>query len=411
VDFGPSPKAREYAERVAAFMREEIEPVEPAYHRDVAASDDPWTPLPLIADLQAMARAAGLWNLFMPDEVHGVGLTNVEYAPCAELMGRSALAPHVFNCNAPDTGNMEVLARYGTETQQKQWLQPLLDAEIRSAFCMTEPGVASSDATNMAATAVVEGDQVVVNGRKWWSTGIGHPRCDILVVMALTDPDAPQHRRHSMVLVPRSTPGVQVERMLSVMGLYDEPFGHGEVSFTDVRVPVDNVIGGPGEAFAIAQGRLGPGRVHHCMRLVGLAEHALELAIRRATDRTAFGKRLFDLGGNAERIADARIAIDQLRLLVLRAAWLLDTEGLAGARSEVSQIKVAAPRVAQDVVDLAIQLHGGGGLSSDHPLAAAWTSARSLRLADGPDEVHRALIARLELSRLGIASDRGGART
>jgi acyl-CoA dehydrogenase len=410
VDFGPSPKAREYAERVAAFMREEIEPVEPAYHRDVAASDDPWTPLPLIADLQAKARAAGLWNLFMPDEVHGVGLTNVEYAPCAELMGRSALAPHVFNCNAPDTGNMEVLARYGTETQQKQWLQPLLDAEIRSAFCMTEPDVASSDATNMAATAVVEGDQVVVNGRKWWSTGIGHPRCDILVVMALTDPDAEQHRRHSMVLVPRSTPGVQVERMLSVMGLYDEPFGHGEVSFTDVRVPVDNVIGGPGQAFAIAQGRLGPGRVHHCMRLVGLAEHALELAIRRATDRTAFGKRLFDLGGNAERIADARIAIDQLRLLVLRTAWLLDTEGLAGARSEVSQIKVAAPRVAQDVVDLAIQLHGGGGLSSDHPLAAAWTSARSLRLADGPDEVHRALIARLELSRLGIASDRRGAR-
>jgi acyl-CoA dehydrogenase len=410
VDFGPSPKAREYAERVAAFMREEIEPVEPAYHRDVAASDDPWTPLPLIADLQAKARAAGLWNLFMPDEVHGVGLTNVEYAPCAELMGRSALAPHVFNCNAPDTGNMEVLARYGTETQQKQWLQPLLDAEIRSAFCMTEPDVASSDATNMAATAVVEGDQVVVNGRKWWSTGIGHPRCDILVVMALTDPDAEQHRRHSMVLVPRSTPGVQVERMLSVMGLYDEPFGHGEVSFTDVRVSVDNVIGGPGQAFAIAQGRLGPGRVHHCMRLVGLAEHALELAIRRATDRTAFGKRLFDLGGNAERIADARIAIDQLRLLVLRTAWLLDTEGLAGARSEVSQIKVAAPRVAQDVVDLAIQLHGGGGLSSDHPLATAWTSARSLRLADGPDEVHRALIARLELSRLGIASDRRGAR-
>jgi acyl-CoA dehydrogenase len=275
---------------------------------------------------------------------------------------------------------------------------------------MTEPDVASSDATNMEATAVLDGDEIVINGRKWWSTGIGHPRCDILVVMALTDPDAEQHRRHSMVLVPRSTPGVQVERMLSVMGLYDEPFGHGEVSFTDVRVPVDNVIGGPGQAFAIAQGRLGPGRVHHCMRLVGLAEHALELAIRRATDRTAFGKRLFDLGGNAERIADARIAIDQLRLLVLRTAWLLDTEGLAGARSEVSQIKVAAPRVAQDVVDLAIQLHGGGGLSSDHPLAAAWTSARSLRLADGPDEVHRALIARLELSRLGIASDRRGAR-
>jgi acyl-CoA dehydrogenase len=406
VDFGHSPKAREYAERVAAFIRDEIDPVEPAYHRDVAASDDPWTPLPLIADLQAKARDAGLWNLFMPDEEHGVGLSNVEYAPCAERMGRSALAPHVFNCNAPDTGNMEVLATYGSEAQQKQWLRPLLDAEIRSAFCMTEPDVASSDATNMAATVVVDGDEVVVNGRKWWSTGIGHPRCEILVFMGLTDPDAPKHRRHSMVLIPRATPGVAVERMLSVMGLYDEPFGHGEVSFTDVRVPLDNVIGGPGQAFAIAQGRLGPGRVHHCMRLVGLAERALELAIKRGTTRMAFGERLVDLGGNAERIADARIAIDQLRLLVLRTAWLLDTAGLEGARSEVSQIKVAAPRVAQDVVDLAIQLHGGGGLSSDHPLAAAWTSARSLRLADGPDEVHRALIARLELARHDSGGDR-----
>ena len=406
MDFGHSPKARAYAERVAAFIHDEIDPVEPAYHREVAASDDPWTPLPLIADLQAKAREAGLWNLFMPDEEHGVGLSNVEYAPCAELMGRSALAPHIFNCNAPDTGNMEVLATYGSEAQQKQWLRPLLDAEIRSAFCMTEPDVASSDATNMAATAVVDGDEVVVNGRKWWSTGIGHPRCEILVFMGLTDPEAPKHRRHSMVLIPRAAPGVKVERMLSVMGLYDEPFGHGEVSFSDVRVPIDNVIGGPGQAFAIAQGRLGPGRVHHCMRLVGLAERALELAIERGTTRTAFGRRLVDLGGNAERIAEARIAIDQLRLLVLRTAWLLDTEGLAGARSEVSQIKVAAPRVAQDVIDLAIQLHGGGGLSADHPLAAAWTSARSLRLADGPDEVHRALIARLELARHDTGGDR-----
>ena len=258
----------------------------------------------------------------------------------------------------------------------------------------------------MAATAVVDGDEVVVNGRKWWSTGIGHPRCEILVFMGLTDPEAPKHRRHSMVLIPRAAAGVKVERMLSVMGLYDEPFGHGEVSFSDVRVPIDHVIGGPGQAFAIAQGRLGPGRVHHCMRLVGLAERALELAIERGTTRTAFGRRLVDLGGNAERIAEARIAIDQLRLLVLRTAWLLDTEGLAGARSEVSQIKVAAPRVAQDVIDLAIQLHGGGGLSADHPLAAAWTSARSLRLADGPDEVHRALIARLELARHDTGGDR-----
>jgi acyl-CoA dehydrogenase len=399
VDFGHSPRARDYVDRVAAFVRDEIEPVEADYHRDVAASADPWTPLPLIAELQAKARSAGLWNLFMPDAAYGVGLSNVEYAPCAEQMGRSALAPHVFNCNAPDTGNMEVLATYGSEQQKKQWLQPLLDAEIRSAFCMTEPDVASSDATNMAATAVIEGDEVVINGRKWWSTGIGHPRCEILIFMGLTDPGAPKHARHSRGRVPRSTAGVTGERTLSVMRLYDEPFGHGEVSFTDVRVPIDHVISGPGKAFAIAQGRLGPGRVHHCMRLVGLAERALELAIERGTSRTAFGERLVDLGGNRERIADARIAIEQLRLLVLRTAWLLDTQGLAGARSEVSQIKVAAPRVAQDVIDLAIQLHGGGGLSADHPLAAAWTSARSLRLADGPDEVHRALIARLELAR------------
>jgi acyl-CoA dehydrogenase len=363
--------------------------------------------LPVVRELTAKARAAGLWNLFLPTAEYGApGLSNSEYAPLAELMGRSFLAPQVFNCNAPDTGNAEVLLGFGSQTQKQRWLEPLLKGEIRSAFCMTEPDVASSDATNMAATVVVDGDEVVVNGRKWWSTGIGHPRCEILVFMGLTDPDAPKHRRHSMVLIPRATPGVAVERMLSVMGLYDEPFGHGEVSFTDVRVPLDNVIGGPGQAFAIAQGRLGPGRVHHCMRLVGLAERALELAIKRGTTRMAFGERLVDLGGNAERIADARIAIDQLRLLVLRTAWLLDTAELEGARSEVSQIKVAAPRVAQDVVDLAIQLHGGGGLSSDHPLAAAWTSARSLRLADGPDEVHRALIARLELARHDSGGDR-----
>ncbi len=412
MDFGHSPRARDYLDRVASFMHAQIDPVEPEYHRAVAASDDPWTPLPLIAELQAKARAVGLWNLFMPDEEHGAGLSHVEYAPCAELMGRSALAPHVFNCNAPDTGNMEVLATYGTDAQQKQWLRPLLDAEIRSAFCMTEPDVASSDATNMAATAVIDGDEVVVNGRKWWSTGIGHPRCDLLVFMGLSDPQAPKHARHSMVLIPRSTPGVKVERMLSVMGMYDEPFGHGEVSFSDVRVPIDHIVAGVGKAFAIAQGRLGPGRVHHCMRLVGLAEMALELAIERGAQRTAFGERLIDLGGNRERIAAARIAIDQLRLLVLRTAWLLDTAGLAGARSEISQIKVAAPRVAQDVVDLAIQLHGGAGLSADHPLAAAWTSARSLRLADGPDEVHLSLIARLELARheAGVNIDRQGER-
>ncbi len=397
MDFSHSPRALDYIERVGSFIRDEIDPVEAGYHREVRASADPWKPLPLIAELQAKARAADLWNLFMPDDEYGAGLSNLEYAPLAELMGRSFLAPHVFNCNAPDTGNMEVLAKYASQAQKEQWLEPLLEARIRSAFSMTEPDVASSDATNMAATAVVDGDEIVVNGRKWWSTGIGHPDCELIIFMGLSDPDAHRYARHSMVLIPRSTPGVKVERLLPVMGMYDEPYGHGEITFTDVRVPVASVIGGVGRAFEIAQGRLGPGRVHHCMRLVGLAERALELACERGTSRVAFGKPLVNLGGNRERIADARIAIDQLRLLVFKTAWLLDTEGLQGALSEVSQIKVAAPRVAQDVIDMAIQLHGGGGLSDDHPLAAAWTSARSLRLADGPDEVHRGVIARLEL--------------
>jgi acyl-CoA dehydrogenase len=406
VDFGHSARASEYIARVGTFIRTEIEPIEGAYHREVSASTDPWEPRPILDELKAKAREAGLWNLFMPDEEYGVGLTNVDYAPLAELMGRSFLAPHVFNCNAPDTGNMEVLARYGSQEQKDRWLTPLLQAEIRSAFCMTEPDVASSDATNMAATAVVEGDEVVVNGRKWWSTGLGHLDCELLIFMGLSDPDAHRYARHSMVLVPRSTPGVKVERMLTTMGVHDEPHGHGEVSFTDVRVPLGNVIGGPGRAFEIAQGRLGPGRVHHCMRLVGLAEKALELACERGMRRTAFGKPLINLGGNRERIAEARIAIEQVRLLVLKTAWLLDTRGLQGALSEVSQIKVAAPRVAQDVIDMSMQLHGGGGLSEDFPLAAAWTAARALRLADGPDEVHRAVVARIELKpyRTGDAS-------
>lgn len=414
MDFSPSPRAADLTERVRTFLETEIEPVEGQYHRDLAAlrdgGGDVWTPLPLIAELQAKARAQGLWNLFLPKEHAGEyaarfgtdggeGLSNVDYAPIAELTGRSALAPHVFNCNAPDTGNMEVLLKYGTDEQRAQWLEPLLEARIRSAFTMTEPDVASSDATNMAATAVVDGDEVVVNGRKWWSTGVGHPDCRIFVFMGLTDPEADRHARHTMVLVPRDTPGVKVERMLSVMGMHDEPHGHGEVSFTDVRVPLSNVLLGPGRAFEIAQGRLGPGRVHHCMRLVGLAEMALERAVRRATSRTAFGRPLAKLGGNAERIADARIAIDQARLLVLHAAWKLDTAGPRGALSEVSQIKVAVPNMAQQVIDMAMQLHGGGGFDEALPLAAAWVSARSLRMADGPDEVHRGVIARLELAK------------
>ncbi|MCD4533234.1 acyl-CoA dehydrogenase family protein [Nocardioides sp. cx-169] len=415
MDFSPSPRAADLTARVKDFVETEIEPAEEEYHRDLAQArrtGDPWQPLPLIEELKTKARERGLWNLFLPHEHAGEyavrfgtdggeGLTNVDYAPIAELTGRSAIAPLVLNCNAPDTGNMEVLLRYGTEDQRREWLEPLLEGRIRSAFTMTEPGVASSDATNMEATAVVDGDEVVINGRKWWSTGIGHPDCKILVFMGLTDPDADRHHRHSMVLVPRDTPGVKVERMLSVMGLYDEPLGHGEVSFTDVRVPAANILSGPGEAFGIAQGRLGPGRVHHCMRLIGLAELALQMACERGTGRTAFGKPLVNLGGNRERIAEARIAIDQARLLVLNAAWKLDVGGPLNALSEVSQIKVAVPRMAQQVIDFAIQIHGGGGLAEDFPLAAAWASARSLRLADGPDEVHLGVVARLELGPYG----------
>jgi len=413
MELSPSPRAAELTEKVRSFMTAEIEPVEEAYHRDLAEQrvhGNPWQPLPILAELRAKARSQGLWNLFLPKEhageyaakfgtLGGEGLGNVDYAPIAELTGRSVIAPGVFNCAAPDTGNMEVLLRYGDEAQRATWLEPLLDGRIRSAFTMTEPDVASSDATNMAATAVVEGDEVVVNGRKWWSSGVGHPDCEILVFMGLSDPDADRHRRHTMVLVPRDTPGVRVERMLNTMGYYDEPHGHGEVSFEDVRVPASNILLGAGRAFEIAQGRLGPGRVHHCMRLVGLAERALELAVERGLARTAFGKPLVDLGANRERIADARIAIDQARLLVLHAAWKLDTAGPAGALVEVSQIKVAVPNMAQEVIDMAIQLHGGGGMSDDYPLAAAFTWARALRLADGPDEVHRGVIARLEVDK------------
>jgi len=413
MEFAPSPRAADLSARVAAFLDTEIAPIEEDYHRDLAEArrtGDPWQPLPVIEELKGRARAQGLWNLFLPKEHAGPyaarfgtdggeGLTNVDYAPLAELMGRSAIAPLVFNCNAPDTGNMEVLLRYGSEQQRAEWLEPLLDGRIRSAFAMTEPEVASSDATNMAATCVVDGDEMVVNGRKWWSTGIGHPDCRIFVFMGVTDAEADRHHRHSMVLVPRDTPGVRIERLLPTMGIYDEPLGHGEVSFTDVRVPLANVISGPGEGFAIAQGRLGPGRVHHCMRLIGLAEMALERACRRGLERTAFGKPLVDLGGNRERIADARIAIDQARLLVLHAAWKLDEGGPMNALSEVSAIKVAVPTMAQQVIDMALQLHGGGGMSDDFPLASAWIGARSLRIADGPDEVHRGMVARLELAR------------
>jgi alkylation response protein AidB-like acyl-CoA dehydrogenase len=395
MDFQHSARALEYRAAIERFIRERITPIERDY---LTAQAGQWSVPPIVAQLKAQAREQGLWNLFLPDATYGAGLRNVEYAPLAELMGGSVLAPEVFNCNAPDTGNAEVLVHYGSDEQRARWLQPLLRGEIRSAFCMTEPDVASSDATNMAATATLDGDEVVLNGRKWWSTGIGHPDCEFLIFMGVTDPSAHRYRQHSMVLVPRHTPGVRVERMLPVFGFHDEPYGHGEVSFTDVRLPAGAIIGGPGRGFEIAQGRLGPGRIHHCMRLIGLAERALELACRRATERTAFGKPLASLGGNRERIAKARIAINAARLHVLYTAWLLDTGGAQSALSELSQIKASVPAMACEVVDMAIQLHGGAGLSDDYPLAGALAAARALRLADGPDEVHLGVVARIELA-------------
>ncbi|MGH3948835.1 MAG: acyl-CoA dehydrogenase family protein [Pseudonocardiaceae bacterium] len=409
MDFAPSPMAAECQVRVAEFIANEIEPVEVGYLRTLQGLDDPWVVLPVIEELKAKARAQGLWNFFLPKSFaesrgQGVGMSNVDYAPLAELMGRHFIAPEVFNCNAPDTGNAEVLVHYGSDDQQRQWLEPLLAGEIRSAFCMTEPDVASSDATNMVATAVPDGDQVVINGRKWFATGVGHPHCAFVIFMGLTDPDAHRHERHSMVIVPTDAAGFSVERMLPVFGFHDEPYGHGEVTFDNVRVPKENVIAGLGRGFEIAQGRLGPGRIHHCMRLIGLAERALETGIERATRRTAFGKPLVNLGGNRERIARARIAINQARLLVLHTAWLLDTQGAFAALSELSQIKAVVPGMAESVIDMAIQLHGAGGLTNDFPLAGAYAGARSLRLADGPDEVHLGVVSRIELAAYKVDS-------
>jgi acyl-CoA dehydrogenase len=353
--------------------------------------------------LRTQAREAGLWNLFLPDDQLGAGLSVTDYAPIAELTGRSLLAPYVFNCNAPDSGNMELLWRYGSPEQQDKWLTPLLAGKTRSVFCMTEPDVASSDATNMQATAVVDGDEIVINGSKWWSSGLGDPAVNLLIVMAYT-PDASKdrHHQHSMVLVPAKTAGVKIERMLKVFGDYDAPHGHGEVSFTEVRVPVSSFIGGPGMGFEIAQGRLGPGRIHHCMRCVGAAEKSLQLAIHRGMTRNAFGKPLLELGGNLERIAEARIKIDQARLLTLYAAQKMDSQGTKAALTEISAIKVVAPTVLQEVVDMAIQIYGGMGVCQDTMLPGFFAQARALRLADGPDEVHKTMIAKLELKRQGF---------
>lgn len=408
MDFSASPQGQDFLKRVKAFMKDEILPIEDSYFRELRALDNRWVVLPVIRELKAKAKAQGLWNLFLPaslcppGEHYGAGLTNADYALMAEEMGRSFIAPEIFNCNAPDTGNMEVLVKYGSKAQKETWLGRLLDGEVRSAFCMTEPAVASSDATNMEATAIIEGDEVVLNGRKWWSTGVGHPDCKVLIFMGLTDPDAHKHRRHSMVLVPADAPGVKIERLLPVFGEYDEPYGHGEVSFTQVRLPKSAVIAGPGRGFEIAQGRLGPGRVHHCMRAIGAAERTLELMIRRATTREAFGKPLINLGGNRDIIANARMAIEQARLLTLKCAWLLDTKGVMGALTEVSMIKAVVPGMLQVIADQAIQMHGGAGVSDDFPLTALYAYARVLRLADGPDEVHRAMVAKLELKKYGF---------
>lgn len=406
--FELSERGQDYLARVQAFMREHIEPAEPAFWAEVRRHDHGgdwrrWQVPAVFEDLKRKAKAQGLWNLWLPDPELGAGLSIQEYAHIAEQTGRSLLAPAVFNCNAPDTGNMEVLWRYGSEEQKTRWLTPLLNGEIRSVFCMTEPEVASSDATNMQATAIVEGDEIVLNGRKWWSSGIGDPHCKIAIFMAHTpNAEAGRHSQHSMVLVPMDTPGIEIQRMLPVFGDFDAPHGHGEVTFTNVRVPVANFIGGPGQGFSIAQGRLGPGRIHHCMRCIGAAEKALELMIDRGTRRTAFGKPLINLGGNRERIAEARIAIDQARLLTLYAAWKMDAVGTFAAMTEISAIKVVAPNVLQQVVDMAIQLHGGAGMSQDTPLTAFFAQARSLRLADGPDEVHKGVIAKIELAKRGF---------
>jgi acyl-CoA dehydrogenase len=406
MDFEVTPRVRELRAQIRAFVENEVAPLEArlAHGRTRDGDWTRWQVAPEVDGLKEKARAAGLWNLFLPEVS---GLSNADYAPLAEEMGKSLLAPEIFNCSAPDTGNMEVLERYGSPEQKAQWLEPLLAGAIRSAFCMTEPDVASSDATNMQATAVVDGDEVVINGKKWWSTGIGHPRCRILIFMGVTDPSAHRHGRHSMVLVPLDTPGVTVQRMLPVFGEYDAPSGHGEVWFDDVRVPRSNLIAGAGRGFEIAQGRLGPGRIHHCMRCIGAAERALTLLIERGLARTAFGKPLINLGGNRERIADLRIAIDQARLLTLYAAWKLDQVGALGALTEISAIKVVAPSVLQRVVDEAIQMFGGAGLSDDVPLTALFAVARTLRIADGPDAVHRGVIARVELARYAGAA-RGG---
>ncbi len=395
--FAHSPKVQELQRKLTEFMDQYIYPNEPLYHRQIAVGG--WQPVPIVEELKPKARAAGLWNLFLPDAEWGAGLTNLEYAPLCEIMGRAVMAAEVFNCSAPDTGNMEVLARYGTPEQKQHWLVPLLEGRMRSCYFMTEPEVASSDATNIQASITRAGDEYVLNGRKWWSSGAGDPRCKIGIFMGKTDPRAARHKQQSMILVAMDAPGVVIERMLPVFGYDDAPHGHGEVRFDNVRVPASNMLLGEGRGFEIAQGRLGPGRIHHCMRLIGLAERALEAMCRRAQARVAFGRRLAEFGTLRADIAASRMEIEQARLLTLKAAYMMDVAGNKAAKAEIAMIKVVAPNMALRVIDRAIQAHGGAGVCDDFFLARAWTGARTLRLADGPDEVHTEAIARMELQK------------
>jgi acyl-CoA dehydrogenase len=398
MDFEISARTKKYLDQVRSFMDAHILPNEALYARQVESASSRWTVPPVMEELKARARKEGLWNLFLPESEYGPGLTNLEYAPICELMGRVPIAPEVFNCSFPDTGNMEVLVRYGTAEQQKRWLGPLLEGTIRSAFAMTEPDVASSDATNIQSSIVRDGGEYVINGRKWWTSGIGDPRCTLLIFMGKTDPHNPdRHKQQSMILIPRDAPGITLVRMLDVFGYDDAPHGHGELLFENVRVPVSNLLLGEGRGFEIAQGRLGPGRIHHCMRQVGVAERALELMCRRARERVVFGKPLSEHDITQERIAQARIEIDRARLLVLHAAWVMDTHGSKAARLAIAQIKVAVPEMTSRVLDWAIQLFGAAGVSQVFPLAYLAATARTMRILDGPDEVHRRQIAQLEL--------------
>ena len=402
MDFEYTPKTRALQEKLQAFMAEHIYPAEARYDEEQAANTaagNRWKPLQVIEDLKVKARAAGLWNLFLPESEYGAGLLNQEYAPLAEIMGRVPWSSEVFNCSAPDTGNMETIVRYGTAEHKKQWLEPLLDGKIRSAFAMTEPAVASSDATNIESRIERQGDDYIINGRKWWTSGAGDPRCKIYIFMGKTDPTAPKHSQQSMILVPADTPGVKVLRPLHVMGYDDAPHGHMEVLFENVRVPASNILLGEGRGFEIAQGRLGPGRIHHCMRLIGLAERSLELMCKRASSRTAFGKTIAQQTVTQERIAEARCMIEQARLLTMKAAWMMDVAGNKTAKLEIAMIKVVAPSMACQVIDWAMQVHGGAGMCQDFPLANFYAHARTLRFADGPDEVHRNAIAKWELGR------------